>query len=167
MDSLQKIGIGCIVAGIGLLLVRCDVKHSVTFIPKGTTHETIITQTHTTVTTPTGRKEVPNYGHGTKVTVDEKGTTIKPVIYGLSNQFGLSTDFNRLGLGWEVAFYKRFALIIGSNFWHMQDQHFDVRFYVAGAYRLPWRQVSNVSIYTGVDNHKLVTAGLFLRFGSK
>lgn len=147
------------------LYVKWDKKHSTVTVPAG--DATIVERPGgTTVTAGRVVTTVPNYGHGTRIVRTNDVLSVAPVVYGLSFDPGFSTDFTRLGLGLEIGYYKRLGLLVGSNFWQMSRQRFDPTFFIGVGYRLPLRKLSNLSVYTGIDNRKTVTLGLFLRLGN-
>ena len=91
---------------------------------------------------------------------------VKPKVFGLPNDFGLSTDFRSVGVATEFLYYKDLSLLGGSHFINMKTHDLQLNLFVAVGYSLPWPKFNNVVVYTGVDTDRKVTAGLFLRLGA-
>lgn len=170
MKPQWYVAIGLVVALVIALYVKWDKRHNTYTLPSKVDGTIKITPTEVKLITRTGNnkidtKTVPNYGHGVEVVKHGDTVTYSPVITGWSVTPGFSTDFNRVGLSMELGFYKRFSFIVGSNFFNLRTQSWDVRIHGGIGYRLPWGYVDNISIYSGIDSSKQATIGVFLRFG--
>ena len=164
------VGVGAVVA----LLLKPDPspQDATTLKPnenqKITTTTTRIINTKRDPTTGTNIvRTTPNYGHGTTTTIKKDGTTeVTSDQFGFSEDFGLSTDFRKVGVGVEFIYWRRLSLLGGSHFLDLKKQQPVLNLWVGIGYRLPWAKVNNLSIYTGIDTDKRAFVGLFLRMGS-
>jgi hypothetical protein len=111
--------------------------------------------------------DVPNYHHGFDITILKDGSTkVIQKTHGFSSDFGLSTDFKRIGVAWEPYYYKDFHALLGAHFIKLGNAELDLDGYVALAYRLPYQKVNNVSLYGGYDTYNHIIGGVFVRLGS-
>lgn len=164
------VGVGAVVA---LLLKPDPIPQDATTLKpnenqKITTTTTRIINTKRDPTTGTNIvRTTPNYGHGTTTTIKKDGTTeVTSDQFGFSEDFGLSTDFRKVGVGVEFIYWRRLSLLGGSHFLDLKKQQPVLNLWVGIGYRLPWAKVNNLSIYTGIDTDKRAFVGLFLRMGS-
>lgn len=124
-----------------------------------TQRDKITGETHVTIT--------PNYGHGTTTVVDKNGTvTVKGKEVGVSNDFGLSLQYDSIGVADEFFYWRRLSLIGGSNFINFRTQKPQLNLWVGVGYRLPFTKLNNLSLYSGIDTARHAIVGLFLRLGN-
>lgn len=110
---------------------------------------------------------IPDYGHGYVVTQPTgKPVEIKPRQIGFPLDIGLSTDFRRVGVAVEFFYFRRLDLIGGTHFADTRYHNLEFNLYVAAGYRIPWRKLSNLSVFIGVDTNRKVIGGVFHRFGN-
>ena len=113
------------------------------------------------------RKVEANYHHGVDITVSKTGElNVVAKTHGFSDDFGVSTDFHRIGVAMEPYFYKDFHALIGVHFVNLHTGRLDLNMYAALAYRFPFTKLNNLSVYGGYDTDKHIVCGLFLRFWS-
>lgn len=116
---------------------------------------------HTTVTA------VPEWGHGSTTIVSKSGDVqVKPRQFGVPFDFGVSSDFQSLGVGTEVMYWKQLDIIGGVHFIDLRSSRLVFDAYVAIGYRLPYKKLSNLSVFAGVDTERHAIIGLFLRLGN-
>ncbi len=108
-----------------------------------------------------------NYHHGINIIEMKDGTTnIVVKSHGFGDDFGVSTDFIRIGVAIEPYFYKDFHALLGLQFINLHNGQLDLDFYGALAYRIPYNHFNNLSVWCGYDTNKHIIGGIFLRFGS-
>lgn len=110
----------------------------------------------------------PNYGHGVVTVIKKDGTvTVKAKEFGFfENDFGLSTDFRRIGVATELMYWRRLSWLGGSHFINLKSGKPELHLFTAVGYRLPISKMNNVSLYTGIDTERKVIFGAYLRFGN-
>jgi len=108
-----------------------------------------------------------NYHHGVDI-VETKDGKLEVIVktHGFSDEFGVSTDFYRIGVAMEPYFYKDFHALIGCHFINLHTGRLDMDLYIALAYRIPYEKLNNISVYGGYDTDKHIISGMYLRFGS-
>jgi hypothetical protein len=101
-------------------------------------------------------------GHGVIVTSHPNGSvTVKPKTLGWSFDPGIMAGSNGLNIGMEVGYWYRLNLLVGVQWYPLKPNAL-----IALGYRLPYKRLSNLSVYAGVTTSREPTIGMFLRFGS-
>lgn len=158
---LSIVAKGCLHRDPTTITIPSDANAVVKVTPNGTT---------TATRDSTGKTLLhitADYGHGSTVVVKKDGTVdVKPKTFGIPNDLGLSTDFRAVGVANEFAYYKRCSVLGGSHFINLKTKELQFNLFIGIGYRLEWKKVNNVTLYTGVDTDKRIFAGLFLRVGN-
>lgn len=109
---------------------------------------------------------LPDYGHG--VVYKKAGNTlvVTPRVTGFPFDIGIASAFGgglQTYITTEIFFYRHFELLGGLG------GQYGLRYPVAMAgmgYRLPWKRLDNVSLFTGLNTQKNIISGIYWRFGS-
>ena len=119
-----------------------------------------------TLSLPSGLHLPPDFGHGYVIKKVGTKTTIAPKVYGMPFDIGLSVAVGsglQLYLTTEIFYYRHFELLAGVGGQYNLNRPIAM---TAFGYRLPWKRVDNLSVFTGVNTQKAIIAGLYIRFGS-
>ena len=73
------------------------------------------------------------------------------------------SDQARLGLDVQVAYYKRWGVLLGAGV-NMGDEPRTVRAHVGVNYALPLSFIDNTTVFAGIDHRKDAAVGLRIRF---
>jgi len=120
--------------------------------------------------TDESKLKLPDYGHGNIIIVKKEGnktvTTITPKVMGMPFDFGASGAIGgkntELYLTTEIAYYRHAELLTGVG---ISYPIIHPRVMLAVGYRLPWKDVDNISLFAGYNfNYPIV--GIYGRFGS-
>ena len=97
---------------------------------------------------------------------DRDNLTVRAINKGFTFEPGLAlyySDKARLGLDIQVAYYKRWGVLLGAGV-NMGDEPRTVRGHVAVSHALPLNFLDNTTAFIGVDHRKDLTVGLRIRF---
>jgi len=122
-----------------------------------------------TLSIPSGLHLPPDFGHGYTIKQSsgpKKTVTITPKVSGFPFDIGLSAAVGKgtqLYLTTEIFYYRHFELLAGIGGQYNLNRPVAM---TGLGYRLPWKRVDNISVFTGVNTEKNIIAGVYLRFGS-